>query len=73
MNINVISKNETQEITARVKKLVSQISDLIINKHLDPGDKLPSERVLAEKFGVSRRSVRVAILKLESYPLQQPY
>jgi len=67
MNIDVLSKNENLEITSRVKKLISQISDLIVNKHLDPGDKLPSERVLAEKFDVSRRSVRVAILKLESY------
>ncbi|GAL61544.1 FadR/GntR family transcriptional regulator [Algibacter lectus] len=67
MNINVLSKNENQEITSIVKKLISQISDLITSKHLEPGDKLPAERVLAEKFGVSRRSVRVAILKLESY------
>ncbi|MEL0650628.1 MULTISPECIES: FadR/GntR family transcriptional regulator [unclassified Algibacter] len=67
MNINVLSKNENQEITSIVKKLISQISDLITSKHLEPGDKLPAERVLAEKFDVSRRSVRVAILKLESY------
>ena len=67
MNINVLSKNENQEITSIVKKLISQISDLITTKHLEPGDKLPAERVLAEKFDVSRRSVRVAILKLESY------
>jgi len=67
MNLEVLSKNENQEITNRVKKLISQISDLINHKHLEPGDKLPAERILAEKFNVSRRSVRVAILKLESY------
>ncbi|MBU2996472.1 FadR family transcriptional regulator [Cellulophaga baltica] len=67
MNLDALSKNENQEITSRVKKLMSQISELITNKHLEPGDKLPAERVLAEKFEVSRRSVRVAILKLESY------
>ncbi|XMO85322.1 FadR/GntR family transcriptional regulator [Algibacter sp. AS12] len=67
MNLDVLSKNENQEITNRVKKIISQISDLISEKHLEPGDKLPAERILAEKFGVSRRSVRVAILKLESY------
>ncbi len=67
MNLDVLSKNENQEITSRVKKLISQISGLIAQKHLEPGDKLPAERILAEKFGVSRRSVRVAILKLESY------
>ena len=67
MNLDVLSKNENQEITNRVKKLISQIGDLITNKHLQPGDKLPAERILAEKFDVSRRSIRVAILKLESY------
>lgn len=67
MNLDVLSKNENQEITSRVKKLISQISELICSKHLEPGDKLPAERILAEKFDVSRRSVRVAILKLESY------
>lgn len=67
MNLDVLSKNENQEITNRVKIIISQISDLITNKHLQPGDKLPAERILAEKFNVSRRSVRVAILKLESF------
>ncbi|WP_406682859.1 FCD domain-containing protein [Seonamhaeicola sp. MEBiC1930] len=67
MNLDVISKNENQEITARVNKLIAQISELISSKHLQPGDKLPAERILAEKFVVSRRSVRAAILKLESY------
>ncbi|WP_372752563.1 FadR/GntR family transcriptional regulator [Mariniflexile sp.] len=67
MNLDVLSKNENQEITTRVKKIISQISDLITQKKLQPGDKLPAERILAEKFEVSRRSIRVAILKLESY------
>ncbi|MCB4807832.1 FadR family transcriptional regulator [Tamlana sp. 62-3] len=67
MNLEIISKNENQEITSRVNKIIAQISDLISQKHLQPGDKLPAERILAEKFEVSRRSLRVAILKLESY------
>lgn len=67
MNLDILSKNENQKITNRVKKIISQIGDLINEKHLQPGDKLPPERLLAEKFGVSRRSIRVAILKLESY------
>ncbi|GAA4238875.1 FadR/GntR family transcriptional regulator [Postechiella marina] len=67
MNLDVLSKNENQEITVRVKKIISQINDLITQKHFQPGDRLPAERILAEKFNVSRRSVRVAILKLESY------
>ena len=48
MNLDVLSKNENQGITSRVKKLISQIGDLINHKHLQPGDKLPAERILAE-------------------------
>ena len=36
---------------------------------MEPGDKLPSERMLSEKFGVSRTNVREAIQKLEFYGL----
>lgn len=67
MNLDILSKNENQEITNRVNKIISSIGDLIIYKNLQPRDKLPAERILAEKFGVSRRSIRAAILKLESY------
>jgi len=67
MNLDVITKNENQELTNRVNKIISQINDLIKEKYLQPGDKLPAERILAEKFAVSRRSIRTAILKLESY------
>ncbi|MFB9055474.1 FadR/GntR family transcriptional regulator [Mariniflexile ostreae] len=67
MNLDTRSKNETQEITNRVKIIITKIGDLINEKHLQPGDKLPAERLLAEKFDVSRRTIRVAILKLESY------
>lgn len=38
-------------------------------KNLEPGDKLPSERMLAEKFDVSRSNLREAIQKLEFYGL----
>lgn len=34
-------------------KIISQIKDFINYKNLEPGDKLPSERVLSEKFNVS--------------------
>ena len=49
--------------------IISKIKDLISRKNLEPGDKLPSERVLSEKFKVSRRNVREAIKKLEFYEL----
>lgn len=49
--------------------IIAQIRDLINLKNLEPGDKLPSERMLSEKFGVSRSNVREAIQKLEFYGL----
>ncbi|QWX84880.1 FadR family transcriptional regulator [Cellulophaga sp. HaHaR_3_176] len=67
MNIDSLFNNESQKNNNRINKLISQISDLINKKHYQPGDKLPPERTLSEKFGVSRRSIRAAILKLESY------
>lgn len=51
------------------KAIISKIRDLINFKNLEPGDKLPSERMLSDKFGVSRSTVRQAIQKLEFYGL----
>ncbi|MEO9891655.1 FCD domain-containing protein [Aurantibacter sp.] len=49
--------------------IISKIKDFINLKNLEPDDKLPSERVLSEKFNVSRRNIGEAIQKLESYEL----
>lgn len=46
--------------------IVEQINMLILEKNLQPGDRLPSERDLASFFGVSRNSVREALKGLES-------
>lgn len=51
------------------KTIISKIRDLINYKNLEPGDKLPSERMLSEKFEVTRSSVREAIQKLEFFGL----
>jgi len=48
-------------------KIIRQIRALISSGQLNPGDKLPPERKLAEKFGVGRSVVRDAIRKLEFY------
>ncbi|MCK8523402.1 FadR family transcriptional regulator [Aquimarina sp. D1M17] len=61
-----ILKNENHDIQ---KKIISKIRDLINHKNLEPGDKLPSERTLSEKFEVSRGNIREAIQKLEFYGL----
>ena len=44
-----------------------QIEEAIVDGRLRPGDRLPSERELAETFGVSRASVREALRALEVF------
>ena len=46
-------------------KIVEQVRDLIKEGKLKPGDKLPPEHILTEKFGTSRPSVREALSALE--------
>jgi DNA-binding FadR family transcriptional regulator len=45
--------------------VIEQIRDLIESGELKPGEKLPTERSLAEQLGVSRSSVREALSALE--------
>lgn len=66
MKLEIRTNNENKNIQ---NAIISQIRELINYKNLEPGDKLPSERMLAEKFGVSRSNVREAIQKLEFYGL----
>lgn len=51
--------------TARLfEQIVEQIEGRILSGDLKPGDKLASERELAEKFGVSRTAIREAVKAL---------
>lgn len=47
--------------------IIRQIRFLLDSGDLQPGDKLPAERKLAEKFQVARSQVREAFKKLEFY------
>lgn len=51
------------------KHIISSLKELINFKNLEPGDKLPSERMLAEKFNVTRSNLREALKTLEFYGL----
>jgi GntR family transcriptional repressor for pyruvate dehydrogenase complex len=51
--------------------ITAQIERLIVDGRLKPGDPLPSERDLAKHLGVSRPSLREALLVLESRGLVQ--
>lgn len=54
-------------INTPVDAIIKQIRDLISQGHLNPGDRLPAERVLSERLGVSRSHLREAIRKMEFY------
>lgn len=47
------------------QRLAAEIQALITAGEFNPGERLPSERALAERFEVSRTSVREAIIALE--------
>lgn len=47
--------------------IIEQISDLITRRIIRAGQKLPAERVLSERFDVSRGSVREALRRLEFF------
>lgn len=55
------------KIEKPVDKIIHQIKELVSSGQLSAGDKLPSERMLSERFGVGRTYVRDAIRKLEFY------
>ncbi|WP_407429825.1 FadR/GntR family transcriptional regulator [Arcticibacter sp.] len=57
------------EVENPVDKIIRQLKNLIVSGQLKPGDRLPAERVLSERFAVGRSYVREAILKLEFYGL----
>lgn len=65
MKLEILAKTENNLDVQ--KSIISKIGELINFKNLEPGDKLPSERMLSEKFGVTRSNVREAIQKLEFY------
>ena len=51
------------------KQIIANLKELINFKNFEPGDKLPSERMLSEKFNVTRSNLREALQSLESYGL----
>jgi len=66
MNLEAVPLNDNERVQ---NEIIDKIRDLINYKNLEPGDKLPAERTLSEKFGVTRSNVRDAIQRLEFYGL----
>jgi DNA-binding FadR family transcriptional regulator len=48
-----------------VQQIIDNLTDAMIRKELQPGDKIPTETELASEMGVGRNSVREAIKILE--------
>ncbi len=63
----VLKRFKEVEIEKPVDVIIRQVKDLLSSGQLKPGDRLPPERKLSEKFGVGRTQVRDAIRKLEFY------
>jgi DNA-binding FadR family transcriptional regulator len=56
---------QTVDTDRLYRKIAQQLSDLIASGELAPGQRLPSERELAQQLGVSRPSLREALIALE--------
>ena len=55
--------------STRSKKIADELCRKIVNKEYKPGEKLPTERELAEQFKATRHSVREALKRLEALGL----
>ncbi|MGA2003328.1 MAG: FadR/GntR family transcriptional regulator [Terriglobales bacterium] len=55
------------------EQIVQQVEDSITSGQLKPGDQLPAERDLAQRFGVSRTAVREAVKTLREKGLVEAY
>lgn len=71
MSLTLKSDFETVRRDKVYEGVAKQIERLILKK-LRPGDKLPSERELAEMLAVSRSSIRDAIRSLELMGMVEP-
>lgn len=60
-------------ISRLYEQIVQQIEDSILKGTLKPGDQLPAERELAQRFGVSRTAVREAVKALREKGLVEAY
>jgi len=67
--LKVLGNLKAIKVESPVDKIITQLKQLITSGQLKPGDRLPPERILAERFGVGRGYIREAIMKLEFYGL----
>jgi GntR family transcriptional regulator, transcriptional repressor for pyruvate dehydrogenase complex len=63
---------EAIQKTKVYEEVAAQLERMILDGAFQPGDKLPPERELSERFGVSRSAVREAIRSLELKGFVEP-
>lgn len=68
-----MSKLTSIETKSSIDRAIEQIKELISSGEYNLGDRLPSERMLSERLGVSRTHLRDSIKKLEFYGILKTY
>jgi GntR family transcriptional repressor for pyruvate dehydrogenase complex len=63
-NMSFLEKIKPVEKFVLIDQIIEKIEKLITSGDLNPGDFLPGERILSEKLGVSRTSLRQALKAL---------
>jgi GntR family transcriptional regulator, transcriptional repressor for pyruvate dehydrogenase complex len=69
----IIAQLSAVQVAKPADLIMRQIRNLISSGALKAGDRLPPERVLAERFGVGRGHVREALRKMECYGVLQTF
>ena len=64
VQINMESNNNMDSQQLKYVQIEEDLKKLIFSDKIQPGDKLPSENTLAEKYQVSRQTVRKALNEL---------
>jgi GntR family transcriptional repressor for pyruvate dehydrogenase complex len=62
--MSYLEKIKPVEKFVLIDQIIEKVEKLITNGDLNPGDFLPGERILSEKLGVSRTSLRQALKAL---------
>src|SRR5260370_38477701 len=65
--------NGTEKASRLYEQIVQQVEASILKGQLKPGDQLPAERDLAQRFGVSRTAVREAVKTLREKGFVEAY
>ncbi len=68
MSLTAKSKTDQDKIVRRKlsDQVLDRLRDMILSRELAPGDVMPSERALMERFGVGRPAVREALQSLHN-------